>query len=83
MFVTLEPCAMCAGALVHSRLSKIIIASKDPRTGCAGSLMNLLQHDSLNHKLEIEFGLLQQESSQLISQFFKNKRQNKSFNKTN
>ena len=83
MFVTLEPCAMCAGALVHSRLSKIIIASKDPRTGCAGSLMNLLQHDSLNHKLEIEFGLLQQESSQLISQFFKNKRLNKSFNKTN
>jgi tRNA(adenine34) deaminase len=74
MLVTLEPCAMCAGALVHSRLKRIIIATKDPRTGCAGSLMNLLQNENLNHQLEIEFGVLQQESSQLISQFFKQKR---------
>ncbi len=77
MYVTLEPCPMCAGALVHSRLDKVVIATKDPRTGCAGSLMNLIQHEKLNHQLQVAYGVLQQESSQLISQFFKQKRQQK------
>ncbi len=78
MFVTLEPCPMCAGALVHSRLKNIIIAAKDPRTGCAGSLMNLLQHNDLNHQLNVKVGVLATEASQLISDFFKKKRE---FNK--
>ncbi len=74
MYVTLEPCPMCAGALVHARIKKIIIATNDPRTGCAGSLMNLIQNEKLNHQLDLEKGILQQESSELIRQFFRRKR---------
>lgn len=74
MYVTLEPCPMCAGALVHSRLKRLVTGADDYRTGAAGSLMNIICHESLNHKLEHTNAVLRQESSQLISQFFKNKR---------
>jgi len=76
MYVTLEPCPMCAGALVHSRLKRLVTGADDFRTGAAGSLMNIICHESLNHQLEHTNAVLRQESSQLISQFFKNKRKN-------
>lgn len=74
LYVTLEPCPMCAGALVHGRISRLVIATEDPRTGAAGSLMNLVQHPELNHEVEVEFGVLKDEASQLIKHFFKQKR---------
>lgn len=74
LYVTLEPCPMCAGALVHSRISRMVVATQDPRTGAAGSLMNLVQHEKLNHQIEVEFGILQKEASEMLSSFFKRKR---------
>ena len=74
MYVTLEPCAMCAGAMVHARISKLIYAVDDPRTGACGSVFNLLQSDELNHKVEIEKGVMEDECRALIQDFFKAKR---------
>lgn len=74
MYVTLEPCAMCAGAIVHARLAKLVYAVKDIKTGACGSVFNLLQTEELNHKVEIEQGLLEEESRSLIQNFFKEKR---------
>ena len=78
MYVTLEPCAMCAGALVHARLSKLIYAVDDPKTGACGSVFNLLQTNELNHKVEIERGIMEEECRSLIQNFFKEKRNKKS-----
>src|SRR5438552_7475873 len=61
LYVTKEPCVMCAGALVHTRIRRVIFGCLDPRSGAAGSLMNLLQHPALNHHCEIVAGILQQE----------------------
>ncbi len=77
MYVTLEPCPMCSGALVHARLKRIVIAARDLRTGCAGSLLNLLQHDKLNHSVNTTFDVLGGASSRLISSFFKQRRAEK------
>ena len=74
MYVTLEPCAMCAGAIVHARLSKLVYAVDDPKTGACGSVLNLLQIDEFNHKVEIENGILEDECRTLIQDFFKEKR---------
>ena len=74
MYVTLEPCAMCAGALVHARLAKLIYAADDPKTGACGSVFNLLQTNELNHKVEIEKGLMEEESRTMLQDFFKAKR---------
>lgn len=74
MYVTLEPCPMCAGALVHARVERLVIAIKDNRTGCAGSLLNLVQHDKLNHKINTVFHVCGVESKELISSFFKRRR---------
>lgn len=74
MYVTLEPCAMCAGALVHARLAKLIYAVADVKTGACGSVFNLLQTEQLNHKVEIEKGLMEEECRSLIQGFFKEKR---------
>ena len=71
MYITLEPCSMCAGAVVLSRLKKVYIATKDPKTGACGSVLNIINNESLNHRCEVEFGLLEQESSKLIKDFFK------------
>jgi len=75
LYVTLEPCAMCAGALIHARVSRVVIAAKEPRAGAGGSALNVLQHASLNHQCDIEFGLFQAESSALLRQFFRARRQ--------
>jgi tRNA(adenine34) deaminase len=74
MYVTLEPCAMCAGALVHARLAKLVYAADDPKTGACGSVFNLLQSEELNHKVEIEKGIMEEECRNLIQTFFKQKR---------
>lgn len=77
MYVTLEPCQMCAGAIVQSRMKKVVIASMNSKAGCAGSVINLLQMAEFNHQVEIEKGVLQEECSELLSQFFKELRDKK------
>ena len=74
MYVTLEPCAMCAGAIVHARLTKLVYAVDDPKTGACGSVLNLLQINEFNHKVEIEKGIMEDECRFLIQTFFKEKR---------
>jgi len=77
LYVTLEPCAMCAMAMVHARVKTLVFATKEPRTGAAGSLYQLLNHPGHNHQIEIVEGVGQSESAQLLTRFFKNKRKNK------
>ena len=77
MYVTLEPCQMCAGAIVQSRLKKVVIACMNPKAGCAGSVLNLLQMKQFNHQVEMETGILEEECSQILSNFFKELRQKK------
>src|SRR5437773_4076930 len=74
LYVTKEPCVMCAGALVHVRIHRVIFGCVDPRSGAAGSLMNLLQHPALNHHCEIVSGILQQECAEILQDFFRKKR---------
>lgn len=71
MYVTLEPCPMCAGAIVQARIPKVVIGSMNPKAGCAGSVVNLLCMEGLNHRVEIESGVLEEECSQLMSGFFR------------
>ena len=71
MFITLEPCQMCSGAIVQSRIKKVYIGSMNPKAGCAGSILNLLQVPQFNHQVEIEENVLQQECSELMKEFFK------------
>lgn len=77
MYVTLEPCQMCAGAIVQSRLKKVVIACMNPKAGCAGSILNLLQMKQFNHQVEMETGVLEEECSNMLSCFFKELRQKK------
>jgi tRNA(adenine34) deaminase len=74
LYVTLEPCAMCAGAIVHARVERVVIGASDLRTGAAGSIMNILQHDNLNHQCEVTMGVLQDECSNVLRDFFRDKR---------
>lgn len=70
MYCTLEPCAMCAGAMINSRLSRLVYASPDPKAGAAGSIIDLVRYPGLNHKIKVEYGLLEAECSQLLRRFF-------------
>jgi tRNA(adenine34) deaminase len=74
MYVTLEPCAMCAMALVHARVKRLLFAAKDLKTGACGSVFNLIADPRHNHRIEVRDGLLQQEASARLSAFFKAKR---------
>ena len=74
IYVTLEPCIMCAGAIIHARLAKLVYAVDDPKTGACGSVFNLLQTEELNHKVEIDNGVMEEECRSLIQSFFKEKR---------
>jgi len=74
LFVTLEPCSMCAGALVLSRIKKIIYGASDPKAGACGSVLNIADHPKLNHKISVDAGLLADECGVLISEFFQKKR---------
>ncbi len=74
LFVTKEPCPMCAGALVHVRMRRVIFGCADPRGGAAGGLLNLLQNPSLNHQCDITAGVLREECTSLLQAFFRAKR---------
>ena len=77
MYITLEPCPMCAGAIVQARIDKVVIGSMNPKAGCAGSVLNLLEMDGFNHKVEVERGVLEEECSTMLSGFFKELRMEK------
>lgn len=77
LFVTVEPCAMCAGAMVLSRIEKVWIAAMDPKTGACGSVFNVIQEKQLNHFIEIETGMMQQECESIMKAFFKERRKKK------
>ena len=70
LYVTLEPCAMCAGAMVHARVKRLVFAATDPRAGAAGSIFNVVRHDALNHRLHCDSGVLGEECSALLRGFF-------------
>ena len=77
MYVTLEPCQMCAGALVQSRIDRVVIGSMNPKAGCAGSVLNLLQMTGFNHQVEIIRGVCEETCSSMLSQFFAELREKK------
>lgn len=77
MYITLEPCQMCAGAIVQARVSRVVVGSMNPKAGCAGSILNLLQMEQFNHQVELETGILDEECSQMLSAFFKELREKK------
>jgi tRNA(adenine34) deaminase len=74
VYVTIEPCSMCAGALVLARVKDIYFGAKDPKTGACGSVVNIAHNKNLNHKIEIHGGVLKEECGSLLSEFFKKKR---------
>lgn len=77
LYVTLEPCPMCAGAILLSKINKVYIATKDPKSGYAGTIHDTLNDKYLNHKTEVHFGIREEESSQLLKTFFKELRNSK------
>lgn len=81
MYVTLEPCQMCAGALVQSRIDRVVIGCMNPKAGCAGSILNLLQMPEFNHQVELETGVLEEECSQMMKDFFRELRETKKLKK--
>ncbi len=77
MYVTLEPCQMCSGAIVQSRMSRVVVGCMNPKAGCAGSILNLLQMEEFNHQAELETGVLGEACSQMMKTFFKELREAK------
>ena len=74
LYVTLEPCAMCAMALVHARVARVVYAATDPKTGAAGSVFDILTSDKHNHRIEVQSGVCADESSEMLRQFFRRRR---------
>ena len=81
MYITLEPCQMCAGAIVQARVSRVVIGSMNPKAGCAGSILNLLEMEQFNHQVELTTGVLEEECSQMMKTFFKELREKRKKNK--
>ena len=81
MYVTLEPCQMCAGALVQLRIDRVVVGCMNPKAGCAGSILNLLQMPEFNHQVELETGVLEEECSQMMKDFFRELRETKKLKK--
>lgn len=77
MYITLEPCQMCAGAMMQARLTQAVIGSMNPKAGCAGSVLNILEMDGFNHKVQVLRGVLEDDCSQMLSAFFKELRARK------
>jgi tRNA(adenine34) deaminase len=75
LYVTLEPCAMCAGAMIHARIDKLVFAATDPKAGACGSVLSVLNHPKLNHQMWAERGILAEESAELLRNFFRERRQ--------
>jgi len=74
LYVTLEPCAMCAGAMIHARLDRLVFAAADPKAGAVGSVLAVLNHPQLNHQMQVEQGILADESAELLWSFFRDRR---------
>ncbi len=74
LYVTLEPCAMCAGAMVHARVKRLVYAATDPRAGAAGTIFNITQHEALNHRIEVQGGVLAEECGAVLRHFFQARR---------
>ena len=74
LFVTIEPCAMCAGALIHARLARLVYGASDPKAGAVSSVLQVVNHPGLNHKMEVMPGVLAQECSEILQTFFRQKR---------
>jgi tRNA(adenine34) deaminase len=74
LYVTLEPCAMCAGAMIHARIDKLVFAANDPKAGACGSVLSVLNHPKLNHQMWAERGLLAEEAAELLRNFFRERR---------
>ena len=74
LYVTLEPCAMCAGAMIHARLDRLVFAASDPKAGAAGSVLGVLNHPQLNHQMVVESGILADESAEVLRTFFRERR---------
>ncbi|UOQ44702.1 tRNA adenosine(34) deaminase TadA [Halobacillus salinarum] len=81
LYVTLEPCPMCAGAILQSRIPRVVYGAADPKAGCAGSIMNLLTDSRFNHQCEVTSGVLEEKCGQMLTQFFKAIRDKKKLNK--
>ena len=75
MFATIEPCPMCAGALIHARISRLVYGASDVKAGAAGSVLQVLNHPGLNHKMELTSGVLAEKCAELLQEFFRQKRQ--------
>lgn len=71
MYVTLEPCSMCAGAIMNARIERLVIGARDPKMGCCGSVINLLDNSNFNHRVDTTFGVMEKECSKLLKDFFK------------
>ncbi len=74
LYVTLEPCAMCAGAMTHARLDRLVFAAVDPKTGACGSVVSVLNHPRLNHQMQVEQGVFAEEAGELLRSFFRERR---------
>lgn len=74
LFVTLEPCAMCAGAMIHARLDRLVYGAADPKAGACGSVLAVLNHPQLNHQMRLEQGILAEEAAELLRGFFRERR---------
>lgn len=77
MYITLEPCQMCAGAMVQARLQRAVIGSMNPKAGCGGSVLNILQMAEFNHQVDVERGVLEEECSSILTEFFSDLREQK------
>ena len=77
LYVTLEPCVMCAGAMVHGRVGRLVFGANDEKTGAAGSLLDVLRHPGMNHQVKIEQGILAEECAAMLSDFFRHRRAEK------
>jgi tRNA(adenine34) deaminase len=74
LYVTLEPCAMCAGAMIHARLDRMVYATADPKAGACGSVLSVLNHPQLNHQMQVEQGIAAEESAEMLRAFFRERR---------
>lgn len=74
LYVTLEPCAMCAGAMIHARLDRIVFAASDPKAGACGSVLEVLNHPRLNHQMQVEQGIMGEQAGELLRSFFRERR---------